>query len=234
MIAIRPASSLFTSHQGWLTSRFHFSFAQYHNPKNIRFGVLRVLNDDIIAPQSGFGTHPHQDMEIITYVTQGELTHQDSLGNAETLSRGDMQYISAGNGVEHSEHNRHPTTPLRLLQLWILPPEKGLPTLYGSRRFSKEARHNTLLPLVSGTEDGAVKLYQDASFWVSELDANAALEIPIAPNRQLYFVQIEGSALLNDTPVEAGDGVEITFEKTLHVKATTPAHFLFVEMAQGV
>ncbi|MBN2964810.1 pirin family protein [Sulfurospirillum sp. T05] len=230
MITVRSSSSLFTSQQGWLTSRFHFSFAQYHNPNNVRFGVLRVLNDDIIAPQSGFDTHPHRDMEIITYVIEGELTHKDSLGNAETLSRGDMQYMSAGNGVEHSEYNRHAITPLRLLQLWILPPEKGLPTLYGSRRFSKEMRHNTLLPLVS--KEGGVKLHQDASIWVSELDANSALSVPITPNRQLYFVQIEGSALLNGTPIEAGDGAEITNEEALHVKATTPAHFLFVEMAQ--
>lgn len=232
MITLRPTSTLFTSRQGWLTSRFHFSFAQYHNPENIRFGVLRVLNDDIIAPQSGFDTHPHRDMEIVTYVIEGELTHQDSLGNAETLTRGDMQYMSAGNGVEHSEYNHHPNQPLRLLQLWILPPQKGLPTLYGSRRFTKEERHNTLLPLISKTK-GAIALHQDASIWVSELDADTSLEVPIPPLHQLYFVQIEGSAFLNDTPIEAGDGAEISSLDVLHVKAKTPAHFLFVQMPQG-
>lgn len=230
MIELRPFNELGGAKHGWLDTRHHFSFAEYYDPRRMHWGNLRVWNDDTIAPHSGFPRHPHRDMEIITYVIEGELTHQDSLGNAETLSRGDMQYMSAGNGVEHSEYNRHATTPLRLLQLWILPPEKGLPTLYGSRRFSKEMRHNTLLPLVS--KEGGVKLHQDASIWVSELDANSALSVPITPNRQLYFVQIEGSALLNGTPIEAGDGAEITNEEALHVKATTPAHFLFVEMAQ--
>lgn len=139
MLKRLPKENMGTSNLGWLESRFHFSFAQYYNPENINFGVLRVLNDDIIHPQSGFGTHPHKDMEIITYVIKGAITHKDSMGNSESLSRGEVQYMSAGEGITHSEYN---TTDedLRVLQLWIVPPQKSLPRLYGSHRFKKRTK----------------------------------------------------------------------------------------------
>ena len=123
MIKHIPFESLHVSSQGWLESRFHFSFAQYHNPQNMNFGVLRVMNDDVIAPHTGFGTHPHRDMEIFTYVLEGELTHEDSMGNKETLQAGDIQYLSAGTGIYHSEKNDG-DVPVRLIQTWIVPHTK--------------------------------------------------------------------------------------------------------------
>ena len=138
-----------TSNLGWLESRFHFSFAEYRNPNNMNFGVLRVLNDDIVHPESGFDTHPHANMEIISYVVNGEITHKDSMGNSETLKRGEVQYLSAGDGIYHSEHNVHKSDDLRLLQIWIVPPKSGLPRLYGSKRFEEIDRKNRLLNIVS-------------------------------------------------------------------------------------
>ena len=139
------AKDMFVSNQGWLQSRFHFSFAEYRNFDNMKFGALRVLNDDIINPQTGFDTHPHQNMEIISYIVNGEITHKDSMGNSETLQRGEVQYLSAGEGIFHSEYNRHKTKDLRLLQIWILPPKNDLPRLYGSYKFKEEERKNKLL-----------------------------------------------------------------------------------------
>ncbi|NLC28189.1 MAG: pirin family protein, partial [Campylobacteraceae bacterium] len=166
-----PKENMGSSNLGWLESRFHFSFAEYRNPNNINFGVLRVLNDDIIHPESGFEMHPHRDMEIVSYVVDGELTHKDSMGNSKTLKRGEVQYMSAGGGVMHSEHNNSTNEDLRLLQMWIIPPEKNLPTLYGSHAYKKEQRENNLLNIVSSRAgNAAIKLYQDINIFVGELE----------------------------------------------------------------
>jgi hypothetical protein len=217
-----------TSNLGWLESRFHFSFAQYHNPKNMNFGVLRVLNDDIIHPHSGFGTHPHKDMEIITYVIKGAITHKDSMGNFESLSRGEIQYMSAGDGITHSEYN---TTDedLRLLQLWIVPPKKSLPKLYGSHRFKEDERKNKLLHVVSSMQgDAKIKIHQDVDIFVSDTTQDISYEIE--EGKQVYFVQIEGASTVNETVLNDGDAIEITEEKALHVKPLDNSHFLFVVM----
>ena len=140
------------SRLGWLDSHFHFSFAEYYNPKNIRFGALRVINDDLIQAGTGFDTHPHENMEIITYVVEGELTHADSMGNRHTLTRGQVQYMSAGTGVTHSEHN-FGKERLRLLQIWIFPDQKGYEPNYGDYRVAVEDRRDRWLPLVASVED---------------------------------------------------------------------------------
>ena len=220
-----------TSNLGWLESRFHFSFAEYRNPDNINFGVLRVLNDDIVHPQSGFDTHPHQNMEIVTYIIEGELTHKDSMGNEETLTRGEVQYLSAGDGIFHSEHNLHSTKDLRLLQIWIIPPKVGLPRLYGSHRFTEEERDNKLLNIISSQDGKApIKLHQDVNFFVSELDENKSIEYKIEKNRQVYFVQIEGSSNINGIILDFGDACEVTEEEKIEIKALKNSHFLFIEM----
>lgn len=232
MLKKLPKENIGTSNLGWLESRFHFSFAQYYNPKNMNFGVLRVLNDDIIHPQSGFGTHPHKDMEIITYVIKGAITHKDSMGNSESLSRGEVQYMSAGEGITHSEYN---TTDedLRVLQLWIVPPQKSLPRLYGSHRFTKEQREDKLLKIVSSQiSDAPIKIYQDISIFVSESTKDISYEIK--KDTQIYLVQIEGSSLINETvQLHHGDALEITDEKALHVKPIEKSHFLFIVMPKS-
>ncbi|QKF58265.1 pirin family protein [Aliarcobacter lanthieri] len=216
------------SNLGWLESRFHFSFAEYRNPVNIQFGVLRVLNDDIVYPHSGFDMHPHENMEIISYIVDGEITHKDSMGNSEILKRGEVQYLSAGDGIYHSEKNES-NKDLRLLQIWVFPPKKGLPRLYGSHKYKLEERENRLLNIVSSQNgESSIKIYQDINIYVSELDKS--LEFNIDENRQIYFVQIEGTATINGILLENGDAMELVDEKQLIINPISKSHILFIEM----
>ncbi|MAD40795.1 MAG: hypothetical protein CL623_00165 [Arcobacter sp.] len=233
MIIKLPKEKMGTSNLGWLESRFHFSFAEYRNPENINFGVLRVLNDDIIHPNSGFDTHPHSNMEIISYVVHGEITHKDSMGNSETLKKGEVQYLSAGDGIYHSEHNIHNSQDLRLLQIWIIPPTTSLPKLYGSYRFKEKEKENKLLNIVSSQKGNAkIKIYQDINIYTSKLEKNKELEYKINENRQVYFVQIEGSSKVNTIDLKHGDALEITNESMLNIEALSNSHFLFIEMEE--
>ncbi len=233
MLRKRKKENMGTSNLGWLESRFHFSFAEYRNPNNIQFGVLRVLNDDIIHPNSGFDTHPHQNMEIISYIVDGEITHKDSMGNSETLKRGEVQYLSAGEGIYHSEYNKNKNKDLRLLQIWVLPPKTNLPKLYGSYKFKKEQSENKLLNIVSSQKGKAeVKIHQDVNFYVSKLEQSKILEFNIKEKRQIYFVQIEGSSTINGLELNKGDAMEIIKESKIDIKAITSSHFLFIEMKE--
>ena len=233
MLKKLPKENMGTSNLGWLESRFHFSFAEYRNPNNINFGVLRVLNDDIVHPMSGFDTHPHSNMEIISYVVNGEITHKDSMGNSETLKRGEVQYLSAGDGIYHSEHNFHKSLDLRLLQIWIIAPKVGLPRLYGSNKFEEIQRKNKFLNIVSGQNGTAdIKIHQDINIYVSQLDSDKNVDFHIEENRQVYFVQIEGKSDINGLVLNNGDAVEIINEKQINIKALENSHFLFIEMAK--
>lgn len=228
-----PKENMGTSDLGWLESRFHFSFAEYRNPENINFGVLRVLNDDIIHPLGGFGTHPHQNMEIISYIVDGEITHKDSMGNEETLRRGEVQYLSAGDGIYHSEYNQNRSKDLRLLQIWIVPPKNGLPKIYGSYKFEKNERKNKLLNIVSSENGSApIKIHQDVSFYVSQLNEFKNLEFHIKEKRQVYFIQIEGTSTINGLELKEGDAMEITKEFKIDIQAISKSHFLFIEMKE--
>jgi len=241
------ASSLHISRDAfWLESRFHFSFAGYHDPKRMNFGVLRVVNDDIVIPNEGFSTHPHRDMEIVTYVIDGGLTHKDSMGTVETLTRGSVQYMSAGTGITHSEYNANQSDTLRFLQIWILPDKKGHTPRYGSKRFTLEDRHNKIQHLVgNGDElksDAVIPIHQDANFYVSELDKGKSVSFTANPARQIYVVCIEGD--LSFTTDKDGnenmairDGLEIRNRQNhpvdVHISNTAngSSHFLMVEMA---
>ncbi len=170
-------------------------------------------------------------MEIISYIVDGEITHKDSMGNSETLKRGEVQYLSAGDGIFHSEKNDS-NADLRLLQIWIFPPKKGLPRLYGSHRYKEEERANKLLNIVS-SQDGQspIKIYQDIDIYVSEQDFGKTFEYEIKENRQVYFVQIEGKSLLNNNvELNFGDACEITNESVLKIEALEKSHFLFIDM----
>ncbi|QDF27735.1 pirin family protein [Halarcobacter anaerophilus] len=219
---------------GWLKSRFHFSFADYFNANRMNFGVLRVLNDDIIKPNTGFDTHPHSNMEIISYIVKGEISHKDSMENQESLKRGEVQYLSAGDGIFHSEYNLHKSEELRLLQIWIIPPKKGLEKLYGSYRFKEEERKNRLLKIVSSIKDNAkVKIYQDINIYVAEFDKNMKTSFNIEKNRQIYFVQIEGSSRINNIELNFAEALEIVDEEVLEIEALEKSHFLFIEMKKS-
>jgi hypothetical protein len=226
-----PFNTLYTAEHGWLKSRFHFSFAEYQNPDNVHFGVLRVMNDDVIAPGRGFGMHPHEDMEIVTYVISGELTHEDSMGHRETIGRGDVQYMSAGTGIMHAETNEG-TIPVHLIQTWILPREKYLKPRYGSVRFLEAERDNRWLHFAG--PDGAdtpVQLHQDANLYAAELKRGKILTFEPGAHRQLYLKVMEGEVNLNGVEFGPGDAAEAA-DETLSISATAYAHLLLIEMAK--
>lgn len=185
------------TNKNWLKSRFHFSFAEYSNPANSNFGVLRVMNDDLVQPKRGFGTHPHQDAEICTYVVDGELTHKDSMGTKETLSRGAIQFMTAGRGISHSEHNLHNKNPLRFIQMWIRPRQYSLTPNYGSFKGDKAGRKDRWAHLVSDAQaaeiDTPIKIQQDANIFVAELSSGKTLEFEVRAGRQAYLLCLEGN-----------------------------------------
>lgn len=217
------------SNLGWLKSIFHFSFSNYYNPDNMNFGVLRVLNDDLVEANTGFDTHPHRDMEIVSYVVDGQLTHGDSMGNKSTLTRGHVQYMSAGTGVMHSEHNLGKETA-RFLQIWIMPDKKGHTPNYGDYRFQWEERKNKWFHIVSDTKGNApIKINQDANFYVLELDKEEEIKFTVEKNRQAYLVQIEGQSSISQISLNERDALEIVEEDIL-IKANETSHILIIEM----
>lgn len=217
------------SNLGWLKSIFHFSFAEYFNIDNMNFGVLRVINDDLIEGNTGFDLHPHKDMEIVSYVVEGELTHGDTMGNKNTISRGHVQYMSAGTGVYHSEHNLGDSAA-RLLQIWIIPDKKGYKPAYGDYRFNWDDRKNKWLNIVSSKDgDAAIKINQDANFYVVELDEGKEINFQVGSNRQAYLVQIEGNSTINNLELNERDALEIVEEDIL-IKADKKSHILVIEM----
>ena len=231
MIQILDHRNMGKSEQGWLHSLFHFSFAEYYHPDNIRFGALRVVNDDLFDPQSGFDTHPHKDMEIVSYVVEGVLTHQDSMGNRRELTRGQVQYMSAGTGVTHSEFNLT-NAPLRFLQIWILPDKSGYAPNYGDHRFPWEAREGKWLRIASNTGGGApVEIHQDMDISVLSLGAGQALSYPLTEGRQAYLIQIEGSGKLNGRGLSAKDAAEITKEAEVILQALEDSHYILFDMS---
>jgi redox-sensitive bicupin YhaK (pirin superfamily) len=227
----------------WLDSHFHFSFADYYNPDNLQFGVLRVLNDDLVQPGTGFDAHPHRSMEIISYVVQGELTHTDSMGNERTLTRGQVQYMSAGTGVVHGEHNRG-SKLLRFLQIWILPSQtRGLAPRYGDWLFGFEDRRDRWLPIASSegntNSEAPIRIHADINMYATVLDPGAELTFPVASGRQAYLVLIEGEAEVSGLKLQARDAAEIV-EEDIHVRAgagsdtgSEEAHLLVIEMAKA-
>ncbi len=233
MIQHIPFNSLYSADRGWLQSNFHFSFAEYIDINNRQYGPLRVMNDDIIKPHSGFDTHPHHDMEIITYILRGELTHEDSMGHKESLGRGCIQYMSAGTGLTHSETNEG-DDDIHLIQTWILPNKKGLKPQYGSKVFEFEDRHNRWLHLVGPNgSDAKINIYQDASMFCSEIDASKKLDFNLKDDRALYLKVMEGSADINGTIFKQGDAAKIEGED-IHVEAIENTNLLLVEIPKDM
>lgn len=217
------------SNLGWLNSSFHFSFSEYHNPLNINFGNLRVLNDDLIQAKTGFSMHPHNDMEIVTYVIDGKLTHKDSMGNVGKISRGEVQYMSAGTGVYHSEYNLEDEN-LRLLQIWIFPDKQDYKPNYGEYKFNWSDRKNKWLHIVSSIEGNAsIKIHQDINIYSIYLDKDNEQSLNIEQDRQAYLVQIEGNSIINNIELNKKDALEIT-EENIYIKAKESSHLLVLEM----
>ena len=232
MLKKYPAENHGKANHGWMNSLFHFSFAEYYNRNRMNFGVLRVVNDDIVKPQTGFDMHPHRDMEIVSYVVDGDLTHGDSMGNKNTISRGHIQYMSAGTGVVHSEHN-FGKGDLRFLQIWIQPNQKRLEPFYGDHRFDWSLRSNRLLHMVSPQAGKApVQINADVNIYALELEAGHSLEFPVEAGRQVYVVQIEGAADVNGLTLTAKDALE-SVDESLLIKASEKSHLVFLEMKKA-
>jgi len=233
------------TNENWLKSRFHFSFAEWRSGRPC-YGCLRVVNDDLVQPARGFGRHGHSNMEIVTYVLNGELTHRDSMGTEETLGRGSIQFMTAGTGVQHEEHNLNKSKPLRFIQTWILPRKVNLTPVYGSMDAAKEPnleskRINTWLHLVGDVENTdskpKIKVNQDINLYVSEIEESKSLSIEISKGRQAYLVCVEGSVSLNEnTTLEKHEACEIRADGELKIvgKSTKErAHVMLFEMQRA-
>ena len=232
MIDRRPFNTLGGAHHGWLDAKHHFSFASYHDPKRMGWGALRVWNDDTIAPGTGFPPHPHADMEIITYVREGAITHRDNLGNEGRTEAGDVQVMSAGSGITHSEYNMESGTT-RIFQIWIIPDQHGKAPSWGAKPFPRGERSGRFVALASGFEnDGdALPLRTDARVLGATLKAGESTEYALAEGRHAYLVPAKGSVQVNGVTLEARDGAAIRAEPTLVVTALEDAELVLVDAA---
>jgi hypothetical protein len=234
MIELRPYQSLGGGHHGWLDTRHHFSFADYRDPERLHWGQLRVWNDDTIAAGTGFDPHPHQDMEIITYVREGAITHQDSLGNVGRTGAGDVQVMSAGTGIRHAEYNRE-AVPTRLFQIWIIPDEPGGDPSWGTKPFPKTDRSGRFVTLASGLTGGAkgdedaLPIRSAARVLGATLKAGQQAEYRLAAGRHAYLVLAVGRAEVNGVAAGAGDGLAIRDETVLHVTASEDTELVLVD-----
>ncbi|MGP8232513.1 MAG: pirin family protein [Methylovirgula sp.] len=232
MIERRPFESLGAANHGWLDAKHHFSFADYDDAKRMGWGALRVWNDDAIAPQSGFPPHPHRDMEIITYVREGAITHQDNLGNKGRTEAGDVQVMSAGTGIRHAEYNLESGTT-RLFQIWILPREQGLGPSWGAKPFPKGDRSGRFVALASGYDEDkeALPIRADARVVGATLKAGQTADYPLGETRHAYLVPAKGAIEVNDVKLDTRDGAAIFGEKVLRVKALEDAEVVLVDAA---
>jgi redox-sensitive bicupin YhaK (pirin superfamily) len=231
MMTIRRANNRGHANHGWLNAHHTFSFANYFDPQWMGFRSLRVINDDTIAGGGGFGTHPHRDMEIITYILSGALQHRDSMGHQAVLKPGDVQRISAGTGIQHSEVNYSPIEPVRLLQIWIQPDRKGVKPEYAERSFGNgSAKPGLTLVASRGGRDGSVSIHQDADVWLGRLDAKATATHALSAGRHAWLQVAEGELTLNGQRLEAGDGAALSEENGLNLKAVKPSQVLLFDL----
>jgi redox-sensitive bicupin YhaK (pirin superfamily) len=232
MIELRPYESLGGAKHGWLDTRHHFSFADYRDPERVHWGKLRVWNDDWIAPGTGFDPHPHHDMEIITYVREGAITHQDSLGNTGRTEAGDVQVMSAGTGIRHAEYNREPG-PTRLFQIWIIPDAPGGAPRWDARPFPKADRAGSFVTLASGIDGDAdaLPIRTSARVLGATLKSGQTAEYRLGAGRHAYLVPAAGRVEVNGIAAASGDGLAIADESVLRVTATDDAEIVLVDTA---
>lgn len=232
MIERRPFNSLGGANHGWLNAKHHFSFAEYHDPQRIHWGALRVWNDDTIAPGTGFPTHPHADMEIITYVREGAITHQDSLGNKGRTEAGDVQVMSAGTGIRHSEYNLEPVAT-RIFQIWIFPDSNGGQPSWGTKPFPKGDRSGQFVALASGIEgdEDALPIRTQARVLGASLKAGETVEYALGAKRYGYLVPATGQIEVNGINLQARDGAAIHGEEILRITASEDAELVLVDAA---
>jgi len=232
MIRIRPSAERGVTQTGWLDSRHTFSFNRYIDPAWTRFQSLRVINEDRVAPGGKFEWHPHRDMEILTWILSGALEHQDSTGARGVLRPGDLQKMSAGTGIFHSEANASSTEPLHLLQIWIYPSQQGLQPHYVDKHFPLQERRNRLCLLASpGGREGSLPVHQAAELWTAVLDTGRTLDHPLADGRHAWLQVASGTVEINGVTLGAGDGAAVGEESKLRILARNPAEILLFDMA---
>jgi len=232
MITIRKSDDRGHANHGWLDTRFTFSFADYYDPKHIHFRTLRVMNDDRIAGGGGFPTHPHRDMEIVTYVLDGALAHKDSMGNGSVIRPGDVQYMSAGTGVAHSEFNASDLETAHLYQIWMFPDKKDYEPIYDQKYFS-EADKRGKLRLVASPDgrDGSVKIRQDNELYATVLARGESVQHALKPDRHAYVQVARGSVTLNGKELKTGDGAAVSAEKSVELTGVDDAEVLLFDLA---
>jgi redox-sensitive bicupin YhaK (pirin superfamily) len=228
MLQIRHSAARGVTALGWLDSRHTFSFGHYYDPHYMGVSALRVLNDDSVQPGAGFAAHGHQDMEILTYVTEGVIAHQDSMGHTTRLPAGEFQLMSAGTGIRHSEYNASDTEPLHFLQIWIVPNQRGLAPGYQQKRFLVTAP----MQLIASPDgrDGSLRVHQDASVYQVVLKAAQHLTWPVAPGRSVYLHLVCGTLTVNGATLQTGDGVTVTREDSVDLHGPTAAEALLVDL----
>ena len=230
MLTIRKAEDRGHANHGWLDAHHSFSFAGYHDPRWMGFRSLRVLNDDTIAGSGGFGTHPHRDMEIITYVLSGALEHKDSMGNGRVIRPGEVQYMAAGTGVEHSEFNHSETEPAHLLQIWIVPDRKGTKPAYAERSFAKAATGQLHLVASKTGGDGFIAINQDADVYLAKLNPGDAVKHSLQPQRHAWVQVAEGEVTLNGQTLKAGDAAALSDERSIELTGNEPSQVLVFDL----
>lgn len=231
MVTIRKSNERGASNFGWLDSKHTFSFGHYYDPKNLGFGKLRVINEDIVEGGAGFGTHPHDNMEIISYVLEGALAHKDSLGTGSVIRPGDVQRMTAGTGITHSEFNASGNDPVHFLQIWVLPEERGLKPSYEQKSFPVNTRKGRL-QLVGARDgrDGALTIHQDLDLFVANLDKGNEVSQALRPNRKAWVQVTRGGVTVNGTAVGQGDGAALTEESEIHIVANDNAEVLVFDL----
>jgi len=229
MIEIRRSEERGHNQLSWLNSHFTFSFDQYYDPEHVQFRSLRVMNEDVIAPGGGFPTHPHSDMEILTWILEGALEHRDNTGGRGVIHPGELQHMTAGRGVLHSEFNPSPKDPVHLLQIWLLPERKGLDPSYEQLAFP-DAELRGKFNLVAGPEAPAT-IHQDANLYIARLDKGAEASHSIAAERHVWVQVVRGAVRLNGTELKAGDGAAVSNESEVRVEAREPSEVLLFDLA---
>lgn len=229
MIQLRPSASRGFADHGWLVARHSFSFADYYDPAEMGWGALRVINEDRVAPGKGFATHGHRDMEIVTYVIEGALEHRDSLGNGEVIRPGEVQRMSAGTGVRHSEFNPSPSEPTHLLQIWIAPRERGIAPGYEQQLLAPGENAWRLIASPDAAA-GSTLIHQDATLRAARLASGAALDYLLDPARLAYVHLVRGELQLNGLAMSAGDGAKIAEESALHFVASQDSEVLLFDL----
>jgi quercetin 2,3-dioxygenase len=231
MPEIRRAQERGYADHGWLKSFHSFSFADYHDPRHVHFGPLRVINEDRVVPGAGFGTHGHRDMEIISYVLEGELAHKDSTGTSSTIRPGDVQRMSAGKGVQHSEYNGSQQHPVHFLQIWIVPNIEGIPAGYEEKRFGDEEKRGRLC-LISSPDgaQGSVHIHQDAQVYAGLFDGAEQGQLRVASGRLVYVHVARGRIVANDNVLETGDALKLTGEPELRLSGGQSAEVLVFDL----